>query len=96
MRYAIDHKKYSLIPRRKNMDTLARLGLTSEAVFTEIYALTYADYYLGPEIDRDYPDSDPLWVFKTKIDDYFIYIKFKIIYHDNGDLRIISFHIDHI
>ena len=68
MRSAIDRHKIVLAPRKKNMDTLARLGLTWQDAQDEIYSLTEADYHQGPMLDRNDTTSDHLWVFKKRID----------------------------
>lgn len=39
MRYAIDNKKFYPINRRKNLDTLAHLGISWDAAKEEIYDL---------------------------------------------------------
>lgn len=44
MRTAIDRHKFVLAPRKKNMDTLARLGLTWQDAKDEIYSLTEKDH----------------------------------------------------
>lgn len=95
MRTAIDSGKFQPISRVKNMNTLTQLGITWDDAKAELYELTAADYYQGPEIDRDYPKADLLWVFKKNIGGQIIYIKFKILYLDDGSVKLISFHIDH-
>lgn len=94
MRTAISDKKCIPISRKKNMDTLAQLGITWKDVFTEIYSLSKNDYYSGPSVDRDFPRSDLLWVFKKNIDGHLIYIKTKVVYQQNGEIKIVSFHFD--
>lgn len=96
MRSAIDNDNYTLIPRRKNLNTLARLGIMLPDALDEIYALTSLDYFSGPDIDRDIPCSDKLWTFKKYIYGENIYIKLKVEYQENKQVKIISFHIDNI
>lgn len=55
MRYAIDNKKFYPINRRKNLDTLAHLGISWDAAKEEIYDLKEEDYKSGPSVDRDAP-----------------------------------------
>ena len=74
MRYAIDNKKFYPINRRKNLDTLAHLGISWDAAKEEIYDLKEEDYKSGPSVDRDDPSSDHFWVFKKKVGGNFIYI----------------------
>ena len=76
------------------MNTLAQLGLTWDDAKAEIYGLTAADYVSGPETDRDYPSSDKFWKFKKVVSNCLIYIKLKVEYQKNGDVRVVSFHID--
>ncbi len=96
MRSAISRKKYTAIDRKKNLDTLAQLGITWHDAISEICSLSILDYYLGPEVDRDVPNSDSLWVFKKNIYGHLVYIKFKVEYKQNGEVKIISFHLDNI
>ena len=96
MRHAINNRNYTLVPRKKNLETLARLGILMCDAVEEIYGLTPSDYDSGPKNDRDRPGSDCLWVFKKSISGTIIYIKFKVKYQENGDVMILSFHIDHI
>ena len=67
MRNAIDNKKFYPINRRKNLDTLAHLGISWDAAKEEIYDLKEEDYKSGPSVDRDDPSSDHFWVFKKKV-----------------------------
>lgn len=94
MRYAIDNKKFYPINRRKNLDTLAHLGISWDAAKEEIYDLKEEDYKSGPSVDRDDPSSDHFWFFKKKVDGNSIYIKFKVLYQKDGGVRVVSFHID--
>lgn len=96
MRLALDSGNIQLIPRRKNMDTLAVLGISWEDAKAEIYSLTVNEYFQGPEIDRDFQGSDPFWMFKKNINGQVIYIKFKVLYMEDGSVRLVSFHIDHM
>ena len=93
MREAIAAKKYSFIPRKKNMDTLAQLGIMPLHAIKEMEELTVKDYISGPDPDRDCPESEPFWKFKKQISGSIVYIKFKIRYDDAG-LKIVSFHFD--
>lgn len=94
MRYAIDNKKFYPIDRQKNLKTLSYLGISWDVAKDEIYNLKEEDYKSGPSVDRDYPSSDYFWIFKKKIDGNVIYIKFKVLYQDDGGVRVVSFHID--
>ena len=94
MRTAIDCGKFQPVDRKKNLKTLGDLGITWQDAKNEIYTIDEKNYYQGPMEDRDYPGSDLFWVFKKNIDGHSIYIKFKIVYQENKQLRVVSFHID--
>lgn len=94
MRKAIDSERFLPINRKKNLDTLAHLGITWKDAKNEIYGLKETDYCKGPIIDRDSPSSDRFWVFKIRIESDMIYIKFKIVYQGDGHVRVVSFHLD--
>ena len=96
MRLAIDTGKFQPICRRKNMNTLSILGISWEDEKSEIYELTAREYYQGPEVDRDFPNTDRFWMFKKNIGGQVIYIKFKILYLENGAVKLVSFHIDNM
>lgn len=96
MRDAIDKNKFLPIDRTKNLRTLSILGITWQHAKDEIYELTSGDYVSGSEIDRNYPSSDMLWKFKKIVNGNVIYIKFKVLYQENGEVKVISFHIDNI
>jgi len=94
MRFALQQNKMTLIPRRKNLDTLSKKGWLWRDVKNAMINLTYNDYREGPELDYDDPTSDKLWIFKTNIDNDIIYIKFKVMYQTDGRVKTLSFHID--
>lgn len=94
MKSALLRGKFYLVRRDKNADTLAELGLTLFDVCDTLSELTFANYVKGPEADRDYPASDKLWVFKQRVNEQMVYIKFKVEYQTNGQVKVISFHID--
>jgi hypothetical protein len=90
-RMAIDNGRFTFIPRRKNIKSMARLGLSLTNILDELYDLTYNDYVSGPEPDDDRHEKDPVWIFKTVVLHDSFYIKIKIFLENN--LKIISFHI---
>jgi hypothetical protein len=80
-----------VIPRDKNQQALADLGLTRKNRFDIIMFLSVTDYCSGPEPDRD--KKGCIWEFGKIIDGTPIYIKLKIAETDGGDIaRCISFH----
>ena len=76
--------------RKKNMDTLAKLGITPAGIITYINELTYKNYLSGPSDDRDTDEKSCVWEFGTGIQGLNIYIKIKHIQEDN--LLVLSFH----
>jgi hypothetical protein len=94
MRKAIDAGLFIPVDRYKNFKTLAKLGLTWTDVKDEIYTLTRSNYIKGPEDDRDDPSSDKFWFFKKKVENNIIYIKFKVLYQYQKQVKVVSFHID--
>lgn len=87
--------KYDFVPRRKNMQALARAGLTIADVKAEILGLVVGDYYSGPKRDLDRRRSGQIWEFKKKTDGIPFYIKVKTDL-ENGEevLKCLSFHED--
>lgn len=76
--------------RKKNMDTLARLGITPAGCITYINSLTYRNYLSGPMDDRDTDEENCIWEFGTRINAIDVYIKIKHI--EDNDLLVLSFH----
>ena len=76
--------------RKKNMDTLAKLGITPAGCITYINSLTYRNYLSGPADDRDTNEKDCIWEFGTSINEMDVYIKIKHVVDD--DILVLSFH----
>ena len=76
--------------RKKNMDTLAKLGITPAGCITYINSLTYWNYLSGPMDDRDTDEENCIWEFGTRINAIDVYIKIKHI--EDDDLLVLSFH----
>ncbi len=87
--------KYDFVPRRKNMQALAKHGLTIADAKAVILGLTVDDYYKGPKQDLDSSRPGVIWEFKTYIDRIPFYVKVKIT-HENGEdiLKCLGFHED--
>ena len=85
--------KYDFVPRRKNMQALAKHGLTIADAKAEILGLVIDDYYKGPKQDFDRPGV--IWEFKKNVDGMRFYIKIKIV-QENGEniLKCLGFHDD--
>lgn len=85
---AINNTGLELIPRRVNLDTIARLGLTIKQVRDIIVALKYSNYSSGPELDQDGSNGE-IWVFGYDLAGEMLYIKLKLA---GGKAKCISFH----
>lgn len=87
--------EYSFIPRRKNMQDLAKYGLTITAAKDEIVDLDVEDYYKGPKKDLDPSRPGDIWEFKKDIGGIIFYVKLKIDNENNQEiLKCIGFHKD--
>ncbi len=83
-------KNWTLIPRKKNLDSLAELGITVKQAKNVILGLTLGDYSSGPKKDYDRKGIN-VWTFSTKINGEEIYIKLSDDF--KGDqAKCISFH----
>jgi hypothetical protein len=88
---------YDFVPRKKNMQSLAKYGLTIIDAKNEMIGLTVNDYYKGPEKDQDAKQSGDIWVFKKNVDGTVFYVKIKIARTNGKDiLKCLSFHEDGI
>jgi hypothetical protein len=80
------------VPRRKNVEDLAVLGLTKNNAKLEILGLAATDYCGGPKPDKDRPGE--IWEFGKIIMGKEIYIKLKIARVDQTEIaKCISFHL---
>lgn len=70
---------WKLSTRRKNLETLFRLGIDENAVFDTIYNnLTWQDYVSGPEEDNHVPPiPGNIWKFGLTIENIECYLKFQ-------------------
>lgn len=88
-------KKFTFVPRKKNMQSLASCGLTIIDAKDEILSLKAKDYYKGPKQDFDTSQPGDIWEFKKRIDNRQFYIKLKIQVQDEEMiLKCLSFHTD--
>jgi hypothetical protein len=76
------------VPRKRNLDGLARLGLTIIEAERIILDLTEENYCRGPEQDED-GSLGEIWFFGVLEDGQSIYIKLKL---DNDFAKCLSFH----
>lgn len=78
----------NLQPRKKNLDSLARLGLRIEDAEEIVFGLTDEDYVGGPESDEDGSEGE-VWIFGVSSGNSMVYIKLKL---DPYQAKCLSFH----
>lgn len=87
--------KYDFVPRRKNMQALAKYGMTIADAKEEILGLVVGDYYKGPKQDFNLNKPGDIWEFKKNIDGILFYVKVKIVQENGEDiLKCLGFHED--
>lgn len=87
--------KYDFVPRRKNMQSLAKYGMTLYEAKNEIMGLVLEDYYKGPKKDLDPKRQGDIWEFKKSINGVWFYVKLKIVTeNENEVLKCLGFHED--
>ncbi|MCF0108945.1 MAG: type II toxin-antitoxin system MqsR family toxin [Erysipelotrichaceae bacterium] len=87
--------KYDFIPRKKNMLSLARNGMTVIDALMVLESVSVDDYYKGPKQDFDATRPGEIWEFKKAINRNVFYIKLKIAADDGEEvLKCIGFHED--
>lgn len=91
---AITAGRYQFIGRRKNLDSMAAVGLLPRHVVQQILSLSYKNYLHGPE-QEDNPDFPvgELFVFGCVINRIEFFIKLKLYQQGNGEwCTCLSFH----
>ena len=97
VRDAIDADKITFDQRKpKNTDTLLKLGLTIDEAYQEVYDLDTSNYISGPEEHHQHPGINEVWKFKKTIFAQTVYIKLWVMYSKNGNVAVMSFHLDNI
>lgn len=96
MRNALRANRMEPVNTRKNMETFAIMGLLWADVIPELMAMTLENYWSGPDVDRDRSDTDLFWKFKIQVDCAIIYVKLKVLYQENGQVKVVSFHFDNM
>ena len=95
MKRLISNGKYDFVPRRKNMQALARHGLTISDAKNEILGLVVGNYYKGPKQDFNPNRPGDIWEFKKEVDGICFYVKVKITQENGEDiLKCMGFHED--
>ena len=84
-----------VIPREKNDDALAILGITPKHRIEEVKKLRYVDYFRGPSPDHDGEPDKEWWEFGLRVKGHEIYIKIRIYKRKSGSYggKCMSFHI---
>ena len=77
------------VPRKKNLEDMARLGLTVSDLEEELAELQPLHYFKGPK--QDLKRKGFIWEFKKLVEGWPFYIKLKI---DGGWLKCLGFHLD--
>ena len=89
---ATEGRGIDIVSRRKNQDSLAKLGLTKRNCRDEILSLSVTDYCDGPKPDKD--RAGEIWEFGKQISGEEVYIKLKIAQvGDEIIAKCISFHV---
>jgi len=87
--------QYDFVPRRINLMSLAKAGLSLQNAKSEILSLVSSEYFSGPEHDDDPNRPGNIWVFKKDINGTLFYIKIKIANENGADIvKCLSFHDD--
>lgn len=85
-------ESWKLSPRRKNIQTLAMLGIVENIALDEIYdKITWRDYHSGPSLDNHNPPvPGNIWVFGLTLSGTDCYLKFQD--KPSGTIMWISLH----
>lgn len=83
---------WTLIPRKKNLDSLSNNGLSVKDVKDTLLSLEASDYKKGPKPDYSY--SGDVWIFKKDVLGTDFYIKLKVDITNDGleIVKCLSFH----
>jgi hypothetical protein len=83
-------RRFHLVPRKENLDCMARLGISLADAKERILGLAPSDYVSGPSPDLDRPGQE-VWVFGLKAESAELYVKLTIILEPEKCVCI-SFH----
>ena len=83
-------RRFILVPRKENLDALARLGISLLDAKEQVLGLLPCDYVSGPEADFDRPRQE-VWVFGLTINTTDVYVKLTVILEPQRCVCI-SFH----
>ena len=71
----LSNGKYDFVPRRKNLQSLSKHGLTTTDAKNEILGLVVDDYYKGPKQDFDPTRPGDILEFEKNIEGMHFYRK---------------------
>lgn len=93
VRFLIDAKAVVIVPRDKNQEGMAQLGLTQASALATIRSMTSSNYCSGPQSDRDRPEQH-CWVYGVNCGSALAYVKLVIEHLSGGRqrLKVLSFH----
>ncbi|BBB92321.1 MAG TPA: type II toxin-antitoxin system MqsR family toxin [Methylomusa anaerophila] len=91
VRDCVRNKRYTFIPRKKNLDALAAEGMTIPDLLDAIIDMKAIDYFYGPSEDRDRPGTGDIWEFGCQFRKEF-YLKFKLVTSKDNAVVVLSFH----
>ena len=83
-------RRFTFIPRNKNMATLAMLGISIQDAKQRVLALTPSDYVGGPEPNLVRPNEE-VWIFGVAVESVDLYVKLSVIVEPE-ECVCISFH----
>ncbi len=92
VRKCIMNKRYTFIPRQKNLGTLATEGMTIRDLLSAIIDMKATDYFCGPSEDRDRPGTGEIWEFGCPFQGKEFYLKLKLVMSNGNAVVILSFH----
>ena len=84
-------RRFVLSPRKKNLDTLALLGITQADAKERVIGLMPEDYVSGPSANDKRPGEE-VWVFGVKVEEQEVYVKVSVVDEPLLCTRI-SFHV---
>ncbi len=92
MKRLVSEGRFQFVDRKKNLDSLAKYGLTIKDLKHTLFDLCVKDYYAGPKSDDDFSLGE-IWEFIKRIETIDFYIKLKLEEEENGEIIVcISFH----
>lgn len=93
VRSLVDSGAVVIVPRDKNTEGMAQLGLTQAAALGMLRSMSSSNFCSGPEQDRDRPGQD-CWLFGLNAGSSDAYVKLVVEQLPQGRqrLKVLSFH----